>query len=105
MLDDKLQRLASPNSGERRGARRRPENRPIVWRVARGRRQRPGRIVERSLYGLVIQTDADSAAPAGARLHPGTGESVDRLGFRSAVIQRVEAPNPEIRLMFAEIEA
>ena len=91
--------------GERRGSRRWRANRPITWCVQRGRRQRKGIIVERSLSGLVIRALPGEESPAGTRLRPTTLGACECLGFHSAVVQRVEAPERNVRLIYAEIEA
>ena len=91
--------------GERRGSRRWRANQPITWCVRRGRRARQGIIVERSLSGLVIEAPPREESPAGTRLRPTTHDACECLGFHCAVVQRVEAPERDVRLIYVEIEA
>jgi hypothetical protein len=80
-------------------------SKPLRWRPFRGRRIRESRVVERSLDGLVLMSRPRDAPAPGTRFAPGDLEVGDRFGFRSALVKRVEAPNPAARLIFSEIEA
>jgi len=94
-----------PFFGDRRRSDRWPTDKTLRWRVFRGRRSRPGRLIERSLDGLVLAVAPKDAPPPGTRLLPRDEGDLDRLGFRCAVVRRIERPSREVRLLFAEIEA
>lgn len=98
-------RTERPRSVGRRRSPRWRTNKTLAWRVSRGRRVRESRLVERSLDGLVLAVEPGDAPPEGTRFCPCGVESIDRLGFRSAIVRRTEAPNDDYRLVFAEIEA
>lgn len=90
---------------ERRRSTRRPTDRTVRFRVARGHKPRAGRIVERSLDGLVIEAPARDAVRVGQRLHALAGTTADEFGFRAAVVRRVEERSPRQHRICAEIEA
>jgi hypothetical protein len=90
---------------DRRRSARWMIDRPIRWRVYRGRRARAGRIIERSNDGLVLLVEARDLPKAGTRVYPAGSATRDWLGFASAVVRRREQPNSNIGLVFAEIES
>lgn len=90
---------------DRRRSARWQTEKPLAWRVFRGRRTRMSRVVERSLDGLVLATDPQDTPSEGTRLTPGDAATRRRFGFRSAVVRRVMTSEARTRLVVAEFEA
>ncbi len=90
---------------ERRNSRRWATDKPLRWRVFRGRRVRSSRMVERSLDGMVLLVDPRDVPQPGTRLLACDAIEFDRLGFRSAVVTRTTLQDDKGALVFAQIEA
>jgi hypothetical protein len=79
-----------PDSDRRASERWRTE-RPLRWRLRGDAESSEGVIVERSLNGLVLLSDAKIAPELGEHLKPISNEMAVRHGFRCAVVVRREA--------------
>jgi len=92
-------------NGDRRRSSRWETDRLLHWRIYRGRRLRESRVVERSLDGVVLQVERHDLARQGTRLFLSDPIEIDKLGFRSARVTRADTRSPNMRLIYAEIEA
>jgi len=101
---ERVSAVANHTRRERRQSRRWPEDRPIAWRVHHGHRPRCGRVTERSLHGMVIDTTVRDAAGVGTHLHPIDDDAGLRHGFRDAIVRRSDSTQRGRRL-FVEILA
>ncbi len=90
---------------DRRRSPRWELNKPIDWRVYRGRRVRRSWIVERSMDGIAMMVAQRDAVTAGKRMVVLDMASAERFGFRSAIVRRTESRGGDERMLFAEIEA
>jgi hypothetical protein len=90
---------------ERRRSKRWHCDSQIVWRIQGGRRQRQGRVPERSLDGMIITADKKDAVPAGTYVFPGDLETGVRHGFRKGVICRTADAGERESLLFVAILA
>jgi hypothetical protein len=79
-------------------------NRPLQWRVDRGRKVREALLVGRSDRNVILLTDDDDVLSKGMRLRTGAPDEETGLGFESMVIERVEDRVPGSKLVYAEIE-
>ena len=95
----------SEASRERRRSNRWCTDAPLTWRVERGRRPRPGRVLERSLEGMILAVDVDDLPAVGKRLKPHEPLQGTRLGFSSAIVTRTGHGDGRLRLVYLEIEA
>lgn len=98
-------RMDDRGKTDRRRSARWETSKQLLWRVFRGRRIREGRLVERSLDGLVLSAEPCDRPRVGTRLLPGNTDVANRLGFRSAIVKRIDVPGGGTSLIFAEIEA
>ena len=98
-------RRSSREGCDRRQSPRWRTNKSLAWRLHRGRRKRHGRVVERSLHGLVFESNLGDTPRRGNRIRPADSETGDRLGFRSAIVQRTRPTSLGRVLVYAEIES
>ena len=82
---------AKPLGVDRRASERWPTEKPLRWRLRGEASSSEGVVVERSLTGLVLLADANSAPELGEHLKPVTNEMAVRHGFRCAVVVRRDA--------------
>jgi len=90
---------------ERRRSPRWRTDKVLNWRVHRGKKTRTSRLVLRSLDGFVLVTARHDSPREGARVHPATDKDRQRFGFHSALVKRVDRPDRDACLVYAEIEA
>lgn len=98
-------RKSTRQGKERRRSRRQATDKGMDWRIARGRRTRHSRLVERSLDGFVMMIDKQDTVPEGTRIHPISEPQDLSCPFNTAVIKRTHQLNDSVGLVFAEIEA
>src|SRR5579862_6738827 len=79
-------------AGDRRYSARWQLDRAFPWRAHGGRRVRQARVVERSLNGLVLESEHPGGTlRVGAMIHPGDEGAALRHGYRLAIVRRVES--------------
>ena len=100
-----FRRVRGRGRAGRRRSKRWKTDKPIEWRIYRGRRIRDGRVIERSLEGLVLAAAGDAPASPGMRFFVSGPSPIEQHGFKSAVVRRTAIRADGRRLMFAEIEA
>jgi len=104
-MDEQPQHPFITNGIDRRRSPRWALDKELRWRLFRGRRVRLRRIIERSLQGLIVSAARSDVPRPGARIIPCDPDAIDELGFRSAVVKRVQIDGAHNNLVIAEIEA